>query len=292
MMQSHIISKGKKLTTILLPFLMNITYVLIKILYDHKFLVDNYLFNFITEIDPYFSLTSFINFQNLDKISTEAYNEMASYKKNSLYTLNFNIETKFYFIINTIFSLVISSIESEYLKLKKKFNEFLDSKGEKDPMFKECLCLIKGYEVYLKNNEYCKYMLKFTNINIALFFMMNNSKYTLDYLKLKKGHDSIIIEDFSNYINNTENKNMSILPFLLVQNIINNYIILRIIYPEVLIGDIFSVRQYAYFSIIYISNPNFIIVPHFRAELLELILYILTVQPAEQKIPGCNFILI
>ena len=244
-------------------FLMNISYVLIKVLYESKLLVEGNLFNFVGEIDPLFALTSFINFSSFEKISAETYNELLESKKNVIQSMNFNLETKFFFVINTIFSLTIRTVESEYLNLKKKFNEFIEMNATNDPLFKECVCTLKAYEAYLKNNEFCKYMLKFTDINISLFFVLNNSKYTQEFLKTKKVLDSSIMDDLTNYFEHSENKNLSILPLLLVQNVSNVFICLRIISPQVLISDMFSVKQFAYFSIIYSSNPNFITTSHF-----------------------------
>ena len=125
--------------------------------------------------------------------------------KNTLHSLNFNLQTKTFFIINTLFSLVINTLQSEYLNLNNKLYEFQNSHtSHNDPQFKELMCILKAYEVYLKNSEFCKYLLKFSTINIYLLYILNNSKYTYEYLKSKKLADATILEDFSNYIDIVE----------------------------------------------------------------------------------------
>jgi len=180
----------------------------------------------------------------------------------------------------------MKTIEAEYYNLKKKFNEFIEQDATNDINFKECTCLKRAYEVYLKNNEFCKYVFKFTFVNIALFFSLNNSKFTPGFLKQTNTQDSVVSNSFHNYMENCENKIMSSLPLILVQNVLYVYICLRINSPEVLIADINTVKQYAYFSIIYSSNSNFITTSHFRTELLDLILFVFTVQSFETKLQG------
>jgi hypothetical protein len=271
-----------------LGFLMNIIYILIKILYDNKILVDGSTYCFTKEIQPLFALTNNINFSSFERINNDSYNETLENNKHTIQTVNFNLETCLFFIINTLLSFTIKTIESEYYNLKKKFNEFIEQEATNDINFKECTCLKRAYEVYLKNNEFCKYVFKFTYVNIALFFSLNNSKFTLAFLKQTNTQDSVVSNSFHNYLENCENKIMSSLPLILIQNVLYVYICLRINSPEVLIADINTVKQYAYFSIIYSSNSNFITTSHFRTELLDLILFVFTVQSFETKLQGCN----
>ena len=211
-----------------LGFLLNTVYVLVKILFENKFIIEGNLFNFASEIDPNFALSSnTINFPNFDMINQETHNEMIETKKKTVQNTNFNLETNFFFIINSIFSLTIRNFESEYLNLKKKFNDFVNLKAFNDPLFKECDCLIKAYDAYIKNNEFCKYIFKFTNVNINLFMILNNSKYTFEYLKSKKTQDNTVLEDLINSMDNTVNKALSQLPLFLVQNVMNIFICLR-----------------------------------------------------------------
>ena len=273
-----------------LGFLLNITYILIKVLYDNKLMLETCLFKFASRINPLFVLmTDLINYNKFDKINNDAYNEM-TIKNNLNNNHKFNLETQFFFTVNSIISLVIKQLQSDYISLSNKYDDFATKKPYNDSLFNEIVCVKLGYEVYLKNVEFCKNLLIFTNINIDLFFILNNTKYTSDFLISKNVQDNKIIDDFTHSFDNSENKSLSILPFILVQNIINVYICLRIIHPEVLIRNMFSVKLYAYFSIIYSSNPNFLIIPHFRLELLDLILFLFSVRSKELKLPGCKVI--
>lgn len=271
-----------------LGFLMNIIYILIKVLYDNKLLIDGSTYSFTKEIQALFSLTNNINYSSFERINNDSYNEMLDRNKEGIQTCVFNIETCIFFIINTIISFTIRTIESEYFNLKTKSNEFIEQNLINDIKFKECACLIKAYEVYLKNNEFSRFIFKFTYVNIALFFSLNSSKYTPEFLKQTNTQDSIITSSFHNYMENCENKLLSSLPLILVQNVLNVYICLRINSPEVLLADINTVKQYAYFSLIYSSNSYYITTSHFRSELLDLILFVFTVQSYELKLTGCN----
>lgn len=93
-------------------------------------------------------------------------------------------------------------------------------------------------------------------------------------------------EDFYENLDKTDIINLSILPNLLVKNILQTISLLRKSYPDIFVEQMNSTRTILYFSIIYSSEIDLIQNPHLRSELLEIILALLIVDQEEKKQNG------
>jgi hypothetical protein len=90
-------------------------------------------------------------------------------------------------------------------------------------------------------------------------------------------------EDFYENLDKTDIINLSILPNILVKNILQIMSLLRKSYPDIFVEKMNSTRTILYFSIIYSSEIDLLQNPHLRSELLEIILALLIVDPEEKK---------
>jgi hypothetical protein len=90
-------------------------------------------------------------------------------------------------------------------------------------------------------------------------------------------------EDFYENLDKTDIINLSILPNLIVKNILHIMSLLRKSYPDIFVEQMNSTRTILYFSIIYSSEIDLLQNPHLRSELLDIILALLIVDQEEKK---------
>ena len=93
-------------------------------------------------------------------------------------------------------------------------------------------------------------------------------------------------QDFHDYMDNTDITELSVLPTILVKNVLMIVSLLRKSYPDVFVDNMNLTRTIIYFSITYSSETEYIQNPHLRSELLEILLGLLIVSPEEKNMKG------
>jgi len=149
--------------------------------------------------------------------------------------------------------------------------------------------MASSQEVYIRNMEIMKDILKFSEITSIMILMLNNKKYNNDVLlKVKEFEYYEFVEDFTENMNMTENLVISTIPQLLIKNVVTINILLRKNFSEVLINEISSTKLISFFTIIYSSNVELIKNPHLRAEVFDILTHFFIVYSGERNSKQCN----
>jgi len=168
-------------------------------------------------------------------------------------------------------------------KKNKNFNKLISIK-----IFRiETFAYYRSFDIYLKSPEFTKNLTSFAQLTCIFIICSNNKKY--DPHNNSDFTDTDLFkfnEDFFENLDKTDIINLSILPNLLVKNILQIISLLRKSYPDIFVDQMSSTRTILYFSIIYSSEIDMIQNPHLRSELLEIILALLIVDKEEKKNNG------
>ena len=93
---------------------------------------------------------------------------------------------------------------------------------------KDYIALVSGQEVYIKNMDIMKDLLKFSEITAIMILMLNNQKYnTNELLKKKEFEYYDFVEDFADNMKMDENLVISTLPQMLIKNIVYTNLLIR-----------------------------------------------------------------
>jgi len=265
-------------------FLLNTSIVLLKILFDHEH-KNSSVFEIVAEIDIlYTSTASEIQFNKHDRINDDASKD--SINSDKLSSENFNMTTKLFFIIHNILSYFIKNLDDEYTKLAQQLSNMFKMNAINDPRFKELLGMLKAVDVYLRNPEFTKNIMKLNQVTCLLIFSLNNKKYFIDKSNLQNFKNLELcsfIEDFYENIDTSNLYKLSILPNFIVKNIISSSLLLRKFYSEAIISDMIPTKIITYFSIIYSSQVNLIVNPHLRSEIFDVLFYFFDTSQQERN---------
>lgn len=151
----------------------------------------------------------------------------------------------------------------------------------------ETFAYYRSIDVYLKNPELTKNLLIFAQLTCLLLISLNNKKYN----KLDNSHfvDSDLYDfnhDFYVNMDKSDILELSLLPNILVKNVLIIVSLLRKSYPDIFIDHMNITRTILYFSIFYSSETEMLQNPHLRSELLEVIIGLLIVSPEEKNMKG------
>ena len=139
--------------------------------------------------------------------------------------------------------------------------------------------LVRACDMYIRNPDYSKYILKFMELSCTLIFSLNNKHYKNNF----NIDQNTFYENIFDDIDDTNIINISMIPTFLIKNIINASLLLRKYYPETLINNLESTKILLYFSLAYSSHIELINNPHLRSEILDIMIYFLIVNQQERN---------
>lgn len=148
--------------------------------------------------------------------------------------------------------------------------------------------MVRSVDVYLRNPEFIKNMLKFIEMSCILLFTLNNKKYNRTVQNFEKIELYEFSKDFYDNIDVSETTELSILPLYIIKNIFQATLLVRKYYPEALLADYDSTRIIVYFAIIYSSQIDLLTNPHLRSEIFDILVYCLIVNSEERNAKQSN----
>ena len=267
-------------------FLMNCLIIINKIFFkeyemgmQNEFYYSKFMFKVVGNIDPLFTLTKdYLPFDKFDKANPEI---VANFITEESYIdsipEDFNIYTKLFFLQHVIICLGLQNIvhmseslsqliKSKYL-VYKSYNNFELQKLVHASYF---------LNIYFKNKEMDKALLRFSEVTTFLIFSFNNKKYSQNtflnnthLINYKK-----FLDDFYYHINFDDNFTLSYIPELVYNNLITISKFIKRFKEEELIENIYCTKSIIYFSLIFSCQNNLIRNPHFRMEIFDIMIYL------------------
>ena len=268
-------------------FLFNLLIILNKIFfkeYDegmkNDYNLSKFIFKMVQNIDPLFTLTNnYIPFDKFDRMNPEiVQNFMEDQDYHDVIPKEFNIYTKLYFIHQTLTKFVISNFNSSYENIVKKIKALSILQGinlNDNSEISTLLYLEHLMDIYLRNRDCNKDLLRFSEISTFLIFSLNNNKYSQTKLSsLKYLNYKTFLDDFYNHINFDDNFTISLLPQYIYENL---FVIVKYIKrfdENTLIDNLSCSKSLTYFSLIFSCQENLIKNPHFRMEIFDIMIFI------------------
>jgi hypothetical protein len=123
-----------------------------------------------------------------------------------------------------------------------------------------------------------KSILKFIELTCIFIFSLNNKKYK----KFENTDKATFYDEILDNMNTNKTEEISMLPTIVIKNIIHASLLLRRLYPDVLIANMESTKILLYFSLIYSSQTDLITNPHLRSEIFDIMIYFLIVNQQER----------
>ena len=274
-------------------FLFNLLIILNKIFfkeYDEGIKNDynysKFIFNVVKNIDPLFSLTDkYIPFDKFDRMNPELVkNFMEDKNYKDLIPEEFNIYTKLYFIHETLSKFIISNFNISYSNLEKKIKALTILHGynvNENSEFATLIYIQYLMEIYLKNRDFNKDLLRFAEISTVLIFSLNNEKYS-------KASYNAFLDDFYNYINYDDNFTISLMPQFIYENLFTIVKYIKRYDDNTLIDNLSCCKSLALFSLIFSCQDNLIKNPHFRMEIFDIMIFIFSNYNSEEKTKKLN----
>ena len=278
-------------------FLFNLLIILNKIFfkeYDEGIKNDynysKFIFNVVKNIDPLFSLTDkYIPFDKFDRMNPELVkNFMEDKNYKDLIPEEFNIYTKLYFIHETLSKFIISNFNISYSNLEKKIKALTILHGynvNENSEFATLIYIQYLMEIYLKNRDFNKDLLRFAEISTVLIFSLNNEKYSKAKLltSMKYLSYNAFLDDFYNYINYDDNFTISLMPQFIYENLFTIVKYIKRYDDNTLIDNLSCCKSLALFSLIFSCQDNLIKNPHFRMEIFDIMIFIFSNYNSEEK---------
>ena len=278
-------------------FLFNLLIILNKIFfkeYDEGIKNDynysKFIFNVVKNIDPLFSLTDkYIPFDKFDRMNPELVkNFMEDKNYKDLIPEEFNIYTKLYFIHETLSKFIISNFNISYSNLEKKIKALTILHGynvNENSEFATLIYIQYLMEIYLKNKDFNKDLLRFAEISTVLIFSLNNEKYSKAKLltSMKYLSYNAFLDDFYNYINYDDNFTISLMPQFIYENLFTIVKYIKRYDDNTLIDNLSCCKSLALFSLIFSCQDNLIKNPHFRMEIFDIMIFIFSNYNSEEK---------
>lgn len=109
-------------------FLLNILIISLKIFFDQQTILklnhSEFLFKVISEIDPLFSVSTVkINFSKFDRTNNELAKEIVDNETEEQNKKEPNLNTELFFIVNSLLSITIKSLDDEFTRMNNKYDE-------------------------------------------------------------------------------------------------------------------------------------------------------------------------
>ena len=278
-------------------FLFNLLIILNKIFfkeYDegakNDYNLSKFIFHVVKNIDPLFSLTDkYIPFDKFDRMNPEiVQNFMEDQNYKELIPEEFNIYTKLFFIHETLSKFVISNFHNSYDNLSKKIKALTILHGyniNENAEFSTLIYIQYLMDIYLKNKDFNKDLLRFSEITTTLIFSLNNQKYSKAKLlsSFKYLSYNAFLDDFYNYINYDDNFTISLMPQFIYENLFTIVKYIKRYDENTLIDNLSCCKSLTLFSLIFSCQDNLIKNPHFRMEIFDIMVFIFSNYISEEK---------
>lgn len=270
-------------------FLFNTIYVLSRIFFEIskelKMNFSQFIQRVIFDVDPLFTISSkFIEFKKYERVNPDIVKEIIENEEENQNFGEFNLITRLFFICHTLINLTIKPFEDEYSRLAEQYDELISSNSINDSKFKDLFAILKSCDVYIKNNEFIKNILKINEITAMYIFSLNNQKYNINNLTNNATFDyDQFINEFFNYIDIRDNYILSLLPCFVIKNIIHCSLFVRRHFNDLLIEDMKFTKVLIYFSLIYSSYIDLLKNPHLRAEIFDIMVYFFVLSSHERN---------
>ena len=265
-------------------FLLNTVIVLLKIFFEFEN-KNHTIFEIVADIDILYATTSNeLPFAKNDRINEDDAKTILN--SSNFASESFNQTTKLFFTIHNMLSYFIKNLDEEYTKLAQQLSNMFKMNLVNDPRFKELLAMLKSIDIYIRNPEFHKNIMKFNEISCLVLFCLNNQKYScnksnLEYLKSVDVFT--FLDDFFENIEIGNLDKLSVLPNHLIKNIISSSLLLRKFYSEAILTDLTPTKIIIYFSITYSSQVNLIRNPHLRSEIFDILFYFFNTSQQERN---------
>jgi len=281
-------------------FLLNILILVLKLFFEFQGNIynvnlsninigyNNIVFKIIAQIDPLFTLsTNKINFFKYDRVNGDLAKEIINNDDDEFNLKDFNLTTKLFFVTHTLINLTIKSFDEEVNYILKKYEDLIQEGKTSDPLYKDLDAILKGTRCYLRNNELNILLMKFSEISADFLFCLNNKQYpqiALDSLiKSSNIEYTKFTNDFYEYLDDSDNIALSLLPIFLPKNLYQIPLYIRKIHSDILITEINSTKILVYYAIIYSSKTEFILNPHLRSEIFDILIYMFLTNSYEKN---------
>lgn len=258
-------------------FILNTIIVLLKIFFDQEKKINmpysQFIFLIVSQVDPLFTLSNEkIDFGKIERANPFVVKEILKSENDikEIIPESFNPNTELFFIIHMLISFSIQTFFKELNLLYEK----LPSLNPNEQQHKDITILLKVSECYIKNDELFKYLLQFCEATTFLIFSLNNKLYSHFEFQKHNINYKEFLDDFYAYINYNDNFAMSLLPENIYKNIITVTLFISSFHNYSFNNNINSTKAIVYFSLIFSSNENLIQNPHFRSEILDIMLYL------------------
>ena len=240
----------------------------------------NFILKVVGNIEPLFTLSKELPFDKFDRTNPEIVeNVLNDQDLEDLIPNEFNIYTKLYFMQQIIISLAIPNFKHTAENIAKiiKAKYLLYKNYNNDNELVTMSYIYQFLNIYLRNKEMNKALLRFCEISIFLIFSLNNKKYSQSTFlnNTKDINYKKFLDDFYENINFDDNFALSYLPQFIYQNLItisSKYI--KRYNEESLIDNILCTKAIIYFSLIFSCQQNLIRNPHFRMEIFDIMIFL------------------
>ena len=271
-------------------FLMNCIIIINKIFFkeyeigmQNEFYYSKFIFKVVGNIDTLFTLTNdYLPFDKFDKTNPEIvenfFNDQ-SYKE--LIPEDFNIYTKLFFLQQVIISLGLKN----YMHMCENLSQLIKTKYaifqnyNNDSELERMAYVYNFLNIYLKNKELDKGLLRFSEVTTFLLFSLNNKKYS-QHTFLKDTHlinYKKFLDDFYYHVNFDDNFALSYMPELIYHNLIAISKYIKRYKEEEIPENIYCAKALIYFSLIFSCQNNLIRNPHFRMEIFDIMIYLFSI---------------
>jgi hypothetical protein len=144
--------------------------------------------------------------------------------------------------------------------------------------------VVRACDVYLRNNDFMKSILKFLEVTCTYIFCLNNKNYK----KFENTDKTTFYDQIFDNIDTSHTDEISMIPTIVIKNIIHASLLIRRLYPDVLIANMDSTKILLYFSLIYSSQIDLITNPHLRSEIFDIMIYFFIVNQQERNYKKSN----
>jgi ubiquitin conjugation factor E4 B len=279
-------------TTSTLGYLINVLYIMLKIFFDQFQYMEtfteysDFIFYMVSKIDPLFTISNNkINFSKFDRVNADLVKEIIENENMEQDNKEWSLQTYLYFICSTLITFTIKPLDDELGHLGSKLQQLEKEGKSSDLQFKDLSSIYKVIQVYTRNPELTKNIMKFNEITCIFLFSLNNKKYPQFEMSMmnKKIDYSQFLQDFYQYIFTNDNFALSLLPNNIIKNTYQTLLFVRKYNPDMLLNEINCTKILIYLSLIYSSQVELIKNPHLRAELFDILLYLFVLSPDEKK---------
>ena len=267
-------------------FLMNTLIIINKIFFkEYENSIQNeynysiFIIKVVGNIEPLFTLSKELPFGKFDRTNPEIVeNVLNDQNLDDLIPNEFNIYTKLYFMQQIIFSLGIPNFKHTCESISKiiKAKYLLYKNYSNDNELVSMSYIYQFLNIYLRNKELNKALLRFCEISTFLIFSLNNKKYSQSVFlnNTKDINYKKFLDDFYDNINFDDNFALSYIPQFIYQNLITISKYIKRYDEESLIDNILCTKAIIYFSLIFSCQQNLVRNPHFRMEIFDIMIFL------------------